>query len=82
MVGRLFAQNPSLYAQIIFATPARRALLKEYLEFLHQHVALVEKGDQAAFIAQFKQVAKRLGSFSEQAMRESTWLIDQLVHRF
>jgi chorismate mutase/prephenate dehydrogenase len=82
MVGRLFAQNPSLYAQIIFATPARRVLLKEYLDFLHRHVALVEQGDQAAFIAQFKQVAKWFGSFSEQAMRESTWLIDQLVHRF
>jgi chorismate mutase/prephenate dehydrogenase len=82
MVGRLFAQDPALYAQIIFANPERRALLQEYLRSLHQHIALVKQGDKAAFIAQFRKVAKWFGPFSEQAMRETTWLIDQLVHRF
>jgi chorismate mutase/prephenate dehydrogenase len=82
MVGRLFAQNPSLYAEIIFASPERRALLKQYLQSLNENLAMVEAGDKARFIAQFEKVAAWFGPFSEQAMRESTWLIDQLVHRF
>ncbi|MBI5384603.1 MAG: bifunctional chorismate mutase/prephenate dehydrogenase [Verrucomicrobia bacterium] len=82
MVGRLFAQNPTLYAEIIFANPERRALLKDYIRSLNENLALVEKGDKAEFIAQFHKVAEWFGPFSEQAMRESSWLIEKLVHRF
>lgn len=82
MVGRLFAQDPTLYAQIVLATPRRRALLKEFLESLRGHLDLIERGDQRRFRTQFAKVAKWFGPFGEQALRESTWLIDQLVHRF
>jgi chorismate mutase/prephenate dehydrogenase len=82
MVGRLFAQSPDLYARIIFASPQRRALLKAYLDSLRQHADLVERGDHRRFVTQFRRVARWFGPFSEQALRESTWLIDQLVHRF
>ncbi|HOX56570.1 MAG TPA: bifunctional chorismate mutase/prephenate dehydrogenase [Candidatus Paceibacterota bacterium] len=82
MVGRLFAQDPSLYAEIVFATPERLALLKDYLQSLQQNLALVERGDKAEFIARFRQIAEWFGPFSEQAMRESTFLVEKLVHRF
>ncbi len=82
MVGRLFAQDPSLYAEIVFATPQRLALLKEYLQSLQQNLGWVERGDKAEFIARFRHVAEWFGPFSEQAMRESTFLVEKLVHRF
>jgi chorismate mutase/prephenate dehydrogenase len=82
MVGRLFAQDPALYAEIVFATPERLALLKDYLQSLQQNIGLVERGDKAEFIARFRQIAQWFGPFSEQAMRESTFLIEKLVHRF
>jgi chorismate mutase/prephenate dehydrogenase len=82
MVGRLFAQNPTLYSQIIFATPQRRALLKGYLDSLRNHIDLIEKGDHRRFQTQFRKVARWFGPFGDQALSESTWLIDQLVHRF
>lgn len=82
MVGRLFAQDPSLYAEIIFATPERRALLKEFIESMNSLVAMVEQGDKADFVRRFHKVAGWFGPFSEQAMRESTFLVDKLVHRF
>jgi chorismate mutase/prephenate dehydrogenase len=82
MVGRLYAQDPSLYAEIIFATPERRALLKEFIESMNSLVAMVEQGDKADFVRRFHKVAGWFGPFSEQAMRESTFLVDKLVHRF
>jgi len=82
MVGRLFAQDPALYAEIVFATPERIALLKDYLQSLQQNLGLVERGDKAEFVARFRKVAEWFGPFSEQAMRESTFLVDKLVHRF
>ncbi len=82
MVGRLFAQDPSLYAEIVFATPERQALLKDFLQSMQQNLSLVERGDKAEFIARFRQIAEWFGPFSEQAMRESTFLVEKLVHRF
>jgi chorismate mutase/prephenate dehydrogenase len=82
MVGRLFAQDPWLYAEIVFATPERRALLKEFIQSLQQNLALVESGDKAEFVARFRKIAEWFGPFAEQAMRESTFLVDKLVHRF
>lgn len=82
MVGRLFAQDPSLYAEIIFATPQRLALLKDFVQSLQQNSDLLERGDKAEFIKRFREVATWFGPFSEQAMRESTFLVDKLAHRF
>jgi chorismate mutase/prephenate dehydrogenase len=43
---------------------------------------MVEKGDKEAFLAEFNKIAEWFGTFSEQAMRESTYLIDKLIERF
>jgi len=82
MVGRLFAQDPSLYSEIIFASPKRLALLKDYLSSLTNNLAMVERGDKEMFRAEFKKISDWFGPFSEQAMRESTYLIDKLIERF
>ncbi len=82
MVGRLFAQDPSLYAEIVFATPARISLLKTFIDSLNANLSLIEQGDKAEFTARFRKVAEWFGPFSEQAMRESTFLVEKLVHRF
>ncbi|MCK5915166.1 MAG: bifunctional chorismate mutase/prephenate dehydrogenase [Deltaproteobacteria bacterium] len=88
MVGRLFAQDPQLYSDIIFATPERLQLLQEYLESFKDNLAIVS--DQVAghgtgrekFIQEFKQIAEWFGPFSDQAIRESGYLIDKLIERF
>ena len=82
MVGRLFAQDPSLYSEIVFATPERQKLLKDYINSLQQNLSLIERGDKAEFTEKFREIAQWFGPFSEQAMRESTFLVEKLVHRF
>ncbi len=82
MVGRLFAQDASLYSEIIFATRERRQLLKEYIESLNTHLEMLEKNDKSLFIKKFNHIAEWFGPFSEQAMRESSFLINKLIERF
>jgi len=82
MVGRLFAQDASLYAEIIFASPERQALLKDYIASLNKNLEMLEKGDRSSFIEEFNKISEWFGPFSEQAMRESSFLIDKLIERF
>ena len=88
MVGRLFAQDPELYSEIIFATPERLELLRDYLESFSENLEVVtgQDADVAAgrekFITEFKEIAEWFGPFSDQAIRESGYLIDKLIERF
>jgi chorismate mutase/prephenate dehydrogenase len=82
MVGRLFAQDSALYAEIIFATPERRTLLKDYIRSLSKNLDMLEKGDKEEFKTEFEKVAQWFGPFGEQAIRESSFLIDKLIERF
>lgn len=82
MVGRLFAQEAELYAEIIFATPQRREMLKEYIVSLSSNLEMLEKGDKVKFCEEFRQVSEWFGPFGEQAIRESSYLIDKLIERF
>ena len=82
MVGRLFAQDGAMYSEIIFATPERRQLLKEFIVSLTGHLEMLETNDKATFIKEFDHIAQWFGPFSEQAMRESTFLINKLIERF
>ena len=82
MVGRLFAQDPKLYAEIIFATPERRELLKSYLASLVDQLEMLNKADKEEFCREFSRIAAWFGPFGDQAMRESSYLIDKLIERF
>ncbi|MFH2092946.1 MAG: bifunctional chorismate mutase/prephenate dehydrogenase [Pseudomonadota bacterium] len=82
MVGRLFAQDGAMYSEIIFATPERRKLLKEFIVSMTGHLDMLENNNKDLFIEKFKLIARWFGPFSEQAMRESTFLINKLIERF
>jgi chorismate mutase/prephenate dehydrogenase len=82
MIGRLFGQDPELYAEIVLATPERRALLMEFVDALSLHRPLLESGDRQAFCQRFATVSRWFGPFCGQALRESNYLIEKLVERF
>jgi chorismate mutase/prephenate dehydrogenase len=82
MVGRLFAQAPDLYSGIIFASDERRSMLKEYIYSITELISMVESSDREEFEKEFKEIAAWFGPFSEQALRESSFLIDKLIERF
>ncbi len=82
MVGRLFAQDATLYSEIIFASSHRRALLLDFVASLAENLGMLENGNKAEFNRQFEQISEWFGPFSEQALRESSYLIDKLIERF
>jgi len=81
MVGRLFAQNPELYTDIIFANQDNIAMMKR---FAYRFLALLEdvqSNDKAAFTEIFSQVADYFGDYADIFMQESKVMLakaDQL----
>lgn len=82
MTGRIFAQDAELYADIVLATPERRALLTEFLGHHQRLIALVESDDKAGFVREFQGVGEFFGRFAERALVESGYLIHRLADRF
>ena len=57
MVGRLFAQDANLYADIIFDKPENLSLLQRFHERFGDAIRLFEANDKAGFIKQFSEIS-------------------------
>jgi chorismate mutase/prephenate dehydrogenase len=71
MVGRLFAQDPVLYADIIFANKDNIAMMKR---FAHRFLALLDDvslDDKDAFVGMFNQVSNWFGGYADDFLKES-----------
>lgn len=77
MVGRLFAQDPQLYADIIMSSDENIALIKRYYNSFGRALEMLERKDKAEFVAQFKQVSQWFGDDAKHFMRESQSLLQQ-----
>lgn len=77
MVGRLFAQDPQLYADIIMASPDNLALIKRYYQRFGAALALLEQGDKQAFINNFCNVKHWFGDYARRFQNESRTLLRQ-----
>lgn len=78
MVGRLFAQSPELYADIIFAQQDSQHAISDYLENYREALELLKRGDREEFINQFQTVAKWFGDFAPQFQRESRTMLQSV----
>ncbi len=77
MVGRLFAQDPSLYADIILSAPRNLQMIRRYHQRLGQAIAMLESGDKQGFIDTFHQVSAFFGDYANQFLKESKLLLAQ-----
>lgn len=77
MVGRLFAQDPQLYADIIFACRDNIEMIRRYHRHFGNMLALMDEGDKTAFIEQFKKVADWFGPYAQQFLNDSRSLLLQ-----
>jgi chorismate mutase / prephenate dehydrogenase len=82
MTGRIFAQDAELYADIVFANKERRELLLKFFRHHEQLAKMVENDDKKGFIKEFEEVTDFFGSFANQALTESGYLINRLADRF
>lgn len=77
MVGRLFAQDPALYADIILASENNVAMIRRYADRFVQAAEMLERNDKQGFIRSFEMVADWFGDYSTQFLQESRNLLLQ-----
>jgi chorismate mutase/prephenate dehydrogenase len=71
MVGRLFAQDPVLYTDIIFSNHDNVAMMKRFAYRFLELLEDVEMGDKDAFVTMFSQVADWFGDYADIFLQES-----------
>ncbi len=84
MVGRLFAQDPHLYGDIILSSDDNIAMIKRFYNGFGEALNMLERHDKKAFIESFEQVSQWFGDYSQQFMSESQNLLKQAndaIHR-
>lgn len=77
MVGRLFAQDPMLYADIILSAKQNLDNIRTYAECIDKAVKMVEQGDKDGFIKAFLQAREYFGEYSSKFLKESKQLLDR-----
>lgn len=81
MTARHFAQSPDLYASIQMSNAATAEVTAAFIEAAKNIEQLVADGDHEAFKAMFTEVRSFFGPFTDQALEQSSFLIDRLVER-
>ncbi|MGI5308759.1 bifunctional chorismate mutase/prephenate dehydrogenase [Rheinheimera sp. WS51] len=77
MVGRLFAQNAELYADIMLSSKAMTQVLQRYQQRFSQLLQLLENHDKAGLIAQFSKGQHYFGDLAQQFLQESKQLLQK-----
>lgn len=77
MIGRLFAQDAALYADIIADKPENLTVMESLQQTYKEALGFFENGDKAGFIQAFNQVKAWFGEYSEQFLKESRQLLQQ-----
>ncbi len=75
MVGRLFAQDPILYSDIIFANSDNISMMKRFAYRFLELLEDVELGDKEAFVVMFKQVSDWFGDYADDFLAESKTML-------
>ncbi len=75
MVGRLFAQDSQLYADIIFSSNENTKMFSRYLARFEMANTMLLSGDREGFINAFQEVSQWFGDYSQQFLDESKNLL-------
>lgn len=78
MVGRLFAQDPRLYADIIMSSKQNYELIENFVNSLQEQLKVIKEADVDIFTERFLNVRKYFGDFSEEALKESGSILAKL----
>ncbi|KAE9539055.1 bifunctional chorismate mutase/prephenate dehydrogenase [Ursidibacter maritimus] len=77
MIGRLFAQDGALYADIISDKPENLAVIESLQQSFAESLAFFQQHNKQGFIETFEKVHQWFGEYSEQFLKESRNLLQQ-----
>ncbi|MBO8416821.1 MAG: bifunctional chorismate mutase/prephenate dehydrogenase [Proteobacteria bacterium] len=75
MVGRLFAQDPHLYCDIIMSSQQNIELISDYAKSLQQELEHISRCDKKTFVKHFLQAREYFGDYAGMFLRESGALL-------
>ncbi len=78
-IGRLFAQEPELYAEIEMRNPWSDEVLRHFVDAAEDLRKLVVEKNRKAFSDQFRTIRGYFSGFSEEAMNLSDMIIETLT---
>ena len=81
VAARHFAQSPALYGPIEMTNPLRAQATRVFTEAVSELSEIIVRQDQAGFDGVFDRVREFFGPFSDEALEQSSFLIDRLVER-
>ena len=81
MTARHFCQSAELYGEIHLANPNGKDIVRAFSESLEAWREAVEAGDLVAFERLFEETHAFFGEHSEEAMEQSSYLIDRFIER-
>ncbi|MFZ9035736.1 MAG: bifunctional chorismate mutase/prephenate dehydrogenase [Francisellaceae bacterium] len=81
IIGRLFDQDPGLYANIILSDSSRLALIAQFAKFIGDEAEAIQTGNKADFIDKFNAVKQWMGDFTTQAYRDSDQLLGVKINK-
>lgn len=81
LIGRLFAQDPNLYAEIEMANPYGDEIRQHFIEAAVNFNDLIQRQDRQEFCDHFREIRSYLAEFSDQSMELSNFLIDCMTSK-
>lgn len=81
MVGRLFSQEPELYAEILMSNPAGDRVRTLFVDHAQRLAELARRRDREGFVAAFRDTSRYFERFSAEAMALSDQIIDTIMSR-
>jgi chorismate mutase / prephenate dehydrogenase len=81
MTARHFAQSPALYGEIEMRNPRATEVTGALRAAAQELAEAIVRRDHAAFTMLFEEVRAFLGSFTTEALQQSSYLVDRIVER-
>ncbi len=78
MVGRLFAQDPQLYADIILSNSHNLEIIEKYRDSITEAIKLIKNKERDVFIEEFKNAKSYFGEYAEMFIHESKNLLAKM----
>jgi len=79
MVGRIFAQDPNLYAEIALCNPQSAEMRKHLRDATELLTGIMDRSDRDAFRNTFLSIREHFKDFSDEAMELSDLLIETIT---
>lgn len=81
VAARHFAQEPGLYGPIEMRNPQSGDVTEAFAAAAQELGNVIARGDRAQFDAMFEEVRSFFGTFTGEALEQSSFLIDRIVER-